>query len=199
MMQERAATVADLDVVTEIMTAAFADDPVWGGWGFPGPDRARATEQRRAFWRYLLRSGLRFPWVRMTLGGEAATLWGPPGESELTPEEEAGLEPYLRDVLGDHCDLFMEGVEVFEANIPEEPHYHLDLIGTHPDHRGAGIGMALVRANLAAIDTEHMPVYLESTNPANVARYEREGFERIGAFQLPGNGPVVDTMWRKAR
>jgi hypothetical protein len=44
-----------------------------------------------------------------------------------------------------------------------------------------------------------MPAYLESTNPANLPRYERLGFVRVGAFTLPGGGPTVDTMWRAAR
>lgn len=200
MTPSRAATHADLEIVTDIMTAAFAEDPVWGGWGFPDPDRERATEQRRAFWRYLIRSGLRFPWVRITEGAEAATLWGPPGETELTPEEEQQLEPYMRELIGDHCDTFMEGIEMFEANIPRDtPHYHLDLIGTHPSHRGKGVGMALLRENLEMVDAEHMPAYLESTNPVNVARYESVGFAKVGEFTLPGGGPTVDTMWREAR
>ena len=34
--------------------------------------------------------------------------------------------------------------------------------------------MALLADNLALIDAERMPAYLESTNPANNARYERQ-------------------------
>lgn len=200
MVENRAATEADLDAVVDILTTAFANDPVWGGWAFPDPDRERATEQRREFWRFLVRSGLRFPWVRMTPGGEAATLWIPPGESELTPDEAEQLGPYMREVIGDRCDLFMEAVEVFEANLPREAlFYHLDLIGTHADHRGKGIGMALLREDLGLIDAEHMPAYLESTNSANLERYRSMGFVKIGEFTLPAGGPVVDTMWRDAK
>ena len=196
MITNRPATDADLDTVVDVLTQAFEHDPVWGGWAFP--DRDRAADQRRAFWRYLVRSGLRFPWVRMTSGGEAAALSQPPGERELTPEEEEALEPFIRGLLGDHADLFLEGVELFEEHLPKEPHFHLDLLGTHPDHRGKGIGMDLVRADLEEVDALHAPAYLESTNPANLVRYEAVGFRKIGAFTLPG-GPTVDTMWREPR
>ncbi len=199
MTVSRAATHADLDVVVDIMTSAFAEDPVWGGWAFSDPDRQVAADQRRAFWRVLIRSGFRFPWVRVSEGAEAAALWVPPGESELTPQEEEQLEPQMREVLGDRCDVLMEGLRSFEAAIPEAPHFHLDLIGTHASHRGRGIGMALLRENLTMIDAEHMPAYLESTNPTNLERYMGVGFVQIGRFSMPGDGPVVDTMWRDPR
>lgn len=157
MTVSRAATHHDLDVVVDIMTSAFAEDPVWGGWAFPDPDRQRAAEQRRAFWRVLIRSGLRFPWVRIAEGAKAAALWVPVGESELTLEEEEELEPQMRELLGDRCDVFMEGLQSFQAAIPEAPHFHLDLIGTHASHRGRGIGMALLRENLTMIDADTCP------------------------------------------
>jgi hypothetical protein len=43
-----------------------------------------------------------------------------------------------------------------------------------------------------------MPAYLESTNPANLSRYEALGFARIGEFG-PDGGPLITTMWREAR
>ena len=53
--------------------------------------------------------------------------------------------------------------------------------------------------NLELIDREGMASYLESTNPANIARYESVGFRQVGSFTLPADGPTVDTMWREAR
>ena len=78
-------------------------------------------------------------------------------------------------------------------------HYYLSLLGTHPDHRGQGIGMALLAQNLAVIDAEHAAAYLESSNPVNNERYASVGFEPIGQFAHPGDGPAVTTMWRPAR
>ena len=56
--------------------------------------------------------------------------------------------------------------------------------------------MALLAARLAQIDAEHMPAYLESSNPANVARYERLGFVQCGEFAVRDDGPEVTKMWR---
>jgi GNAT superfamily N-acetyltransferase len=38
-----------------------------------------------------------------------------------------------------------------------EPHYYLSLLGTRDEHRGRGLGMALLKENLARIDAERMP------------------------------------------
>ncbi len=59
--------------------------------------------------------------------------------------------------------------------------------------------MALLADNLARIDAEHMPAYLESSNSANDPRYEGLGFARVGRFTRPDEQVVVSTMWRDAR
>ena len=97
-------------------------------------------------------------------------------------------------------DAYHELLARFDAAHPrEEAHYYLSLLGTHPRHRGRGIGMWLLAHDLEFVDAEHRPAYLESSNPANNDRYGRLGFEPVGAFSYPGGGPVVTTMWRPAR
>jgi hypothetical protein len=59
--------------------------------------------------------------------------------------------------------------------------------------------MALLAENLARIDAEGRPAYLESTNAANLDRYRSAGFADLGGFELPDGGPTVVTMWRDAR
>ena len=59
--------------------------------------------------------------------------------------------------------------------------------------------MRLLAHDLELIDAEGFPAYLESSNPANDARYASLGFEPIGELSYPGHGPAVTTMWRAAR
>ncbi len=192
----RQATDQDSGVIIETLTLAFADDPVWGGWAFP--DRRRASALRRAFFGLWLTSALRHRWVRVTQRCEAVAVWIPPGEAENTKENEQRLVSMAKELLGDHAGAFLKGGELFEATHPRErPHYYLSLLGTHDDHRGKGLGMALLRDNLALIDAQRMPAYLESTNPGNLPRYEQLGFAKVGEFILPSGGPKVDTMWRE--
>jgi GNAT superfamily N-acetyltransferase len=196
-VRARRATEADAERVIEILALAFYDDPTWS-WAFPDP--GRRPDQLRVLWSLFVRSALPYGWVWMTEDGGAASLWIPPGRPELTAEDEARVEPMLREMLGSHADAVLTLLDRFEDSHPrDEPHYYLSFLGTHPDHRGQGKGMGLLAANLAEIDAEGMPAYLESSNRANDRRYARLGFEVIGEFSAPDGGPTLGCMWRAAR
>ncbi len=68
-----------------------------------------------------------------------------------------------------------------------------------PTTWGSGLGVDLIAHQLRVADDEHLPAYLESSNPANLARYRKLGFEPQDEFPLADDGPVVTTMWRPAR
>ena len=127
-------------------------------------------------------------------------MWIPPSGTELAEEDEAKVGPLLERLVGSHAGQVLELLARFDAAHPrEQPHYYLSLLATHPDHSGRGLGMALLAENLVRIDREHMPAYLESSNPVNNHRYERHGFEATGEFYPPGSDVPVTTMWREPR
>ncbi|HEX6689298.1 MAG TPA: GNAT family N-acetyltransferase [Solirubrobacterales bacterium] len=193
----RIAAAADLPAVAATMAEAFYDDPVWG-WAFP--DSERRLEQHRVLWRFAVESALDYRWVWLTADCASASLWIPPGEPELRPEDEERMEPLLVELLGDGAARVLDTFERFDAAHPQgEPHYYLSLLATHPDHRGRGLGMGLLADNLVRIDAEGAPAFLESSNPANDHRYERLGFVRCGEFKLAEGGPSVTQMWRDPR
>jgi len=191
----RIAVGADVEAVAETLTLAFRADPVWGAYSFPDPERQ--VEQSRRLWAAYAQAAMRFPWTLVTSRCEAVAVWIPPGEPELTAEQEAEFEALAVEVLGAaQAGVVLGALDALDAHHPQdEPHYYLSLLATHDDHRGRGLGMALLAACLERIDAEHMPGYLESTNPANDARYRRYGFEPCGTITL-ANGHRVTTMWR---
>jgi ketosteroid isomerase-like protein/ribosomal protein S18 acetylase RimI-like enzyme len=192
-MPDRIATKADLDGLTKTLTAAFQSDPLWGRWAFPDAGDL-------AVWlRFYLASALRYPCVRVIGDYAAAAVWIPPGGSELTAEDEERIEPLVDRLVGPRAADVLELLTRFEASHPREPpHYYLSLLGTHPDYRGRGLGLALLSDSLASIDTEGVPAYLESTNPINNRRYEHVGFRQVGEFTTPDGTRTVTTMWRDA-
>jgi GNAT superfamily N-acetyltransferase len=195
-MKVRPATPADLSAAVETITDAFHHDPVWS-WAFPDPDRR--PDQYRRWWAVFLRSALRYDGVMLADDAAAVAVWIPPGAVELTKDEEAGLEPLLREMVGPWSESVLEGLHRFDQAVPASPpHYYLTLLGTRSDRRGQGLGMALLRECLAGIDAEGVPAYLESSNPANNHRYQSVGFTDIGAFSMPDDGPSVTRMWRPA-
>ncbi len=188
----RIATLDDLDAVTAIFSGAFAADPLWS-WAIPD------LEGRARLWRVLVRNAVRYPDTWIADGGAAAAMWIPPGGIELTEEDERQLPALLDELCGERAGEVAELMERFESAHPTgEPHYYLSLLGTHPDHRGRGVGMALLANCLARYDEAGVPTYLESSNPANTPRYERRGYRQIGSFTTPDDRHTVGQMWRDA-
>jgi len=154
--------------------------------------------QAAVMWRVYVTSALRYPWTLVTPDVEAAAIWIPSGGIELTDEEVAGLEGKLAAVTEPSTARAIMAVgERFEEAHPAEPFFHLTILGTRADHRGKGLGMGLLAESLARIDELGAPAYLESTNPANLKRYESVGFAVRDEIVLP-SGQVVTTMWRAA-
>jgi GNAT superfamily N-acetyltransferase len=201
-MEHRVATSDDIDAVTETIRLAFDDDPVWGP-ALTLPDGS--TDHLTPFWRIYVEGGMRFSTVFVVgePGGVVQTVavWTPPGESELSEEQDAEITNMINTAFpAGLAAKLLELYDRFEAAHPHDaPHAYLGLLATHPDYRGRGIGQQLLAANLADLDDRGVPAYLESTNPANLHRYVRAGFEPSDEFVAVLDGAPITTMWRQPK
>lgn len=179
-------------VFTETVALAFRDAPTWSPAVESNADPAAAYR----YWEIFVRSAQRFPWMSTVDDGAAVSIWLPPGADELTPAEEEALpaiavELFGQTVADELCRIF----DCFEAAHPDGEFAYLSLLATHPSRRGEGLGMNLLRANLRELDALGLPSYLESSNPANDARYRSVGYRDHGAIELP-SGLRLTTFWR---
>lgn len=188
----RRAEAGEVEDVTETLWLAFDGDPLWS-WAFPDHDLLKP------WWRLLVSAALGHGWVWTAGDHAAAAVWVPPGRKELSADQEREAGELLAKLLGSRAGEVEALLETFEASHPAAPHYYLSLLGTRPADRGKGLGMKLLAETLRAIDAERAPASLESSNPANVPRYEALGFHRTGSFLTPDGTREVTTMWRNAR
>ncbi len=192
----RVATADDVRDVVAILVSAFYDDPT-RSWAFPDP--ARRAEQHRRLWGLFVQGAMRYPGVWLSAGNTATSVWIPPHGTDFSGEQEAVLQPTIIEMMGADAGRVLDAFDRFDAAHPRDvPHYYLSLLGTSHEHQGRGYGLGLLAANLLRIDDARMPAYLEASNPVNVALYVRYGFEVVGSFVLPQDGPEVFTMWRDA-
>ena len=193
-MSMRAAEPHDVPLAVATLVGAFFDDPLWA-WAFPDPDRRR--DQHTAVFTCLVASAVERGWVWGNDDFAAVAVWIPPGEPELRPTEEAILEAAVEEVAPERAAALAAMSAAFERAHPDhEPHFYLSLLGTRPDRRGEGLGMRLLAENLRQMDLLGSPAYLESSNQANVARYERVGFEPISTVPVASSGLCFTGMWR---
>jgi GNAT superfamily N-acetyltransferase len=128
-------------------------------------------------------------------GYAGVALWLPPG---IKPDEEAMGEIVERTAP---ASVQQDAPGVFEQMAgyhPKSPHWYLPLIGVDPAQQGKGLGGALMRHALERCDRDHLPAYLESSNPKNITLYQRHGFEALGTIQS-GSSPTIVPMLRRPR
>jgi GNAT superfamily N-acetyltransferase len=195
MMASRLADPDDLDHVTETITLAFANDPIWEVALRRHDGR---TDHHAAYWRMFVDGAMRYGTIRMAEDRGAASIWIPPDGTELTDAGAAELDSMIETVLDPPSVVAMrELYGRFEASRAGRPaHYYLSLLATHPDHAGRGVGQRLLADNLAVWDAEGVPAYLESTNRLNDHRYESAGFRADGGFSAVLDDTWITAMWR---
>lgn len=186
------ATSSDWRRVADITAEAFANDPV-NQYVFGKFNSIRSMFRVMARNMYLP-SGECY---LHKAGG--ATMWMPPGV-EAAPSQVGLLAFALGQLRHGTLSAIKKGMALGELMAewhPKDPHYYLFTIGTTETARGKGVGKALLAPILAACDRNAMPVYLENSNPTNSGFYAAHGFERMGVFNIDGDGsPVMEPMWR---
>lgn len=65
---------------------------------------------------------------------------------------------------------------------PEEPYWYSPVIGAGPTEQRRGTGGALLNPALTTFDERGSVAYLESSDPATIPRYVRDGFEILGTI-----------------
>jgi ribosomal protein S18 acetylase RimI-like enzyme len=197
-VRTRVAERADLERIGETLALAFEHDPLWG-WAFEEAERERKLAALTDVFGFFAGAALGFGWVRVTEAVEAVALWIPPGSPEMTPADEERLPGVIAAACGPESTARVtELLDAFERTHPHEPpHFYLSLLATHPDHAGHGHGVGLVADCLAEIDAGDppAPAFLESSNPANLQRYERLGFRPTRTLELIA-GLNGTQMWR---
>jgi GNAT superfamily N-acetyltransferase len=194
----RVATEEDLEAIGGTLALAFEHDPLWG-WAFEEAERERKLAALGEVFGFFAAAALGLGWVRVTDGVEAVALWIPPGSPEMTPADEERLPGVIAAACGpESAARVSELLDAFEHHHPHEPpHFYLSLLATHPEHAGHGHGVGLVAECLAEMDVGDppAPAFLESSNPANLQRYEALGFRPTHEVELIA-GLSGTQMWR---
>jgi ribosomal protein S18 acetylase RimI-like enzyme len=156
------------------LVLAFTADP-FVRWIYPEASQylSRFPEALQAF------GGVAFSQGSVWRLGDfaAVALWLPPG---IEPGGDATVALFQATVdFQKFNDLLGVFGQMEEAH-PAMPHWYLPWFGVDGALQGQGLGSQLMTPCLEIVDQEHLPAYLDSTNPRNVPFYERHGFEVTG-------------------
>jgi ribosomal protein S18 acetylase RimI-like enzyme len=183
---------AEVENAIAVIVRAFATDPM-ARWCYPDPAQyaKHFPGVVRAFGRGAFAGGT----ADRAGDGLGAALWLAPG---VTADEEAMGALMQATVAPGLLAEIAPVVERMHSYHPEGPHWFLPLIGVDPACQHRGYGSRLLEEGLKRVDQDHLPAYLDSTNPLNVPLYRRHGFVELGTIQIGASPPIVP-MLRAAR
>lgn len=187
----RSATDGDLAAVSRTYGRAFAEDPVVR-WLVPDDDEYAAIQDR--FFGALARRWLFHGTLWCTDDGVAVAGWNPPGR----PAADV-VDPTPVDHPDWRIQRFVVLRAALEANTPPEPHWHLNMLATHPDWQRRGLGGALMGVVFDIADAAGLPCYLETETAANVAYYRHHGFEVRTEWDVATDDSEGPHMWGMLR
>ncbi len=164
----------------DILARAFQEDPIWSRLL---PDDAA----RQAQLTWLFRA-----WIKVLaplntsciVRNAAVAQWIPPGRKATPSVFEVFNSGLAWAPLHLGIMWLLHGVPVQldlmrRQRAFKQPCWQLDVLGVVPEHQRTGVGSALVEHGLQKTDSDHLPAYVITHNPINVAFYERFGFEVI--------------------
>ena len=191
----RRATADDVTAVAAQMARTFLDDPVTS---HIFRNEARREAGLRAYFGTQMKADyLPFGGCYVAEGYAGAAIWAPAGKP--LPTVVRGMLtmlPVMPYVIANMRTTF-QLLALIESKHPREPHWYLASLGTAVEQQGKGVGGALMRPVLEHCDAEGIPCYLESSKERNLPFYRRHGFEVVEEVPLPGDGPLLWTMWRE--
>jgi ribosomal protein S18 acetylase RimI-like enzyme len=187
----RRATEADIDTLARTYGRAFAGDPVMR-WLIPDDDDYAAIQDR--FFGALARRWLYHDTLWCTDDGVAVAGWNPPGRPDAHVVDPNPIEhPAWR------IERFVAIGAALDAHTPAEAHWHLNMLGTHPDWQRRGLGGELMRVGFAIADRDGLPCYLETETVENVAYYRHHGFEVRSEWDVATADAPGPHMWGMLR
>lgn len=176
----------DIELLADVLTRAFSAEPYWD-WAFTGGARAKARKLHRYKVIQLRSAFMSHLVVRTTEDCSGVAIWTPPGSTGLRPPLR--LFPQTVLVFGRAITRNLGVYREINRHIPKTKHWFLSNIGVDPKCQGRRIGSLLVADGLARAEADRVPVILETSNPDNVAWYEKLGFVLYDHYHIRGRGP----------
>ena len=183
---------SELIAIREVLGRAYRADPLTE-WIFRDP--ATRTDACATWYGLFAEAYAATGQVAWLPDERAVCLWSAPDDPPLTWPSVPTPGGLLVALVGEsHAMTVANALHPIEAVQPREPHVYVNFLAAETP--GSGAGARAIAPALEAARSAGVGVSLESTNPRNLAFYERLGFARRAALPL-GDGPELVSLWRE--
>jgi len=193
----RRGKVKDIDQLTQMLSRAFAEDPLmkYFYWNYA----KNLPKTLNLFFKTCLQIILETPEHQLLIADDysGAAFWYPPNTYKTGLFELLKWLPRIIRTIGFKGLKSMSTImDVMDKIHPQKEHYFLMCLAVDPPSQRKGIGSSLVAPIIEQCDREGIAAYLENSSEANLNFYKKFDFkvmEKI--FVKPGTPPLIP-MWR---
>jgi len=191
--------ISDLDQAAEVISLAFADDPLCA---FMLPFKRTRVKTLRKFFRaygtvnILNQNGYG---VGEPIIGVALWIKPPKKDVSISVKSLGLFLPLVFTYYPIGCiraGEILKQIDILHQKYANEPHYYLDNIGVLPSERGKGISTKLISPFLEKADEEKVVVYTDTVTQKNVTLYEHFGFHCMEEYAVDGTGITIWALRR---
>lgn len=188
----------NLPSAARVLAGAFHSDPMMR---YLMPDDGRRARALPLYFDSVLRLSRRKGVIEVAGrgGAEAAIVAMPPGTYPL-PLAPQLLEIRTMLAFGWTSTLRnFRDLPPIERAHPAFPFWYVMYLGVSPAVQRGGLGGVLLSRTIERADAQHLPVYLVTMKPENLAYYARFGFAVRQELRFGKSGPATWTLLREAK
>ena len=172
----------DISKASRVLAEAFQDDPIWIHL-IPGEELRR--EKLQLVFAFIIRYSLHYGEIYSpTEAIEGVAIWIPDKYVEQTfwrvLRSGALLLGFkIGNDLGKSLSNTLDPIDTDRKENIKPPYMYLQAIGVSPKFQGQGLGSKLLRSMFEKLDSNNIPIYLETETEKNAAMYKKLGFEVV--------------------
>ena len=189
-----------IDKACKVAGRAFQNDPVIK---LTYPNEKERKQKAQYFFEMVYRYGIKYGEVYATSNNlEGISVWIPPNRvfasiwdmikcGALRVLRKSGLKAMKRGMP------VMKYMESAHKRLVKFDHWYLQELMVKPEEQGKGYGSLLLKTMFKKIDSEGLPIYVDTNNEKNIPFYQKHGFEILEHVIHPKTNIPVWGMLRK--
>ncbi len=188
----------------KVAGSAFQDDPIMV---FVYPDENERKQKSKYGFYMIYRYGIKYGLAYATSKNlEGITIWLPPNKtypSTWSMMRHGGF--YTMRKVGLKLKAMKRTMTVFKyeeerhKELAPYDHWYFQNIAVKPEEQGKGYGGLLISTMLKTIESDGLPIYVETNTEKSVSIYQKYGFEILEYGIIPETDIALWCMLRKPR
>jgi len=172
----------DISKASRVLAEAFQDDPVWIHLI---PDEDLRREKLPIVFAFITRYCLHYGEIYSpTEAIEGVAIWIPDKYVEQTfwrvlRSGAIFLGLKIGNTLGKNLSQTLDPIDADRKENIKPPYVYLQALGVSPKFQGQGFGSKLLRSMFERLDSNNIPIYLETETEKNATMYKKLGFKVV--------------------